>query len=705
MSSGGWTTSDKSTGNYGFAGSSKLDLDSKKAADEFLAAAQFVKPGKVEPVPGVPPHLWAANQDKKIGIVQAKKQSMYAQPVMQAPDQEVSPRQWTRTRNEPKPDDEKWRQLWKRKAPEPATQEEQLTGWLDDDQVEKLQHSKQPPTRSSWAQVASTQPPPLSQSFVPAGMANVYPQLLNKSTVRQEQAALTSAGAPVKALEPQMRSLNINSAPVRANPMRYELPLETYGTPMKTAHKPADAGWGPVQVDRPPRVSTRTSNVYPGDGRGTPRPNKNYSYSTPSLPSVSEFNVSGSFGRESSAAFTQNGSDIRMEIAPKHNLHDYGEYWLKYNWSDPYGRDNDEAFQTRSFLERFVEAWREAVPSFKTHFLELPWHWRSDIDTNTGIILAPVEYPETYLDFEKVNPSLEWRRQNWTAEYLIKRDADKDPELRSFHHGRRHHKSSRHKRDKGVGRNVEVVKTNPYAPTIPCYLRPAQQADIEEMTTIYNHEVQNGLQASDSFPISSLDMFQAFKEAKQQEMPFLAAVGGMYQPKGENMGMILGFAYLSLWEPGLSNSDPGSGKKTARVKVFVHPEWKRKKVGFSLLDKLFSTVSSCYTPKAACEFFNPERDPVYGSHMDHNRQFYHLYLHYHVRHQHRANREQPELLEEEEQKAYDSDLVWVRKLLTETFNCQEKVRLEAVHQSADKTWLDSVVFEHACFVDPRAADN
>jgi GNAT superfamily N-acetyltransferase len=176
-------------------------------------------------------------------------------------------------------------------------------------------------------------------------------------------------------------------------------------------------------------------------------------------------------------------------------------------------------------------------------------------------------------------------------------------------------------------------------------------------------------------------------------------------PRGQRRGEILGFAFLSVWEPGLGSgigSGLGTSRATAKINVYVHPDYRKKKVGFSLLDMLLTTVSDRYSSQSGYDFVDPDNSPVYKGPGSHERQYYRLYFHYLVKHKQLAEGNKKL---EQEQKTYDDDLVWIRKMLDEQLGFTELVRFEAVHRSAKCRdgpvyWLDQVVFEHACHFAP-----
>ncbi|AEO58138.1 hypothetical protein MYCTH_101399 [Thermothelomyces thermophilus ATCC 42464] len=455
-----------------------------------------------------------------------------------------------------------------------------------------------------------------------------------------------------------------------------------------------------------------------------PRPDRNYPGSSYSLPSLgSGFNISnnGVDARQSKGT----DADIRNTIGLKPSIYKspaLGNTWTKYNWSDPNGRDADEVFTQASYLGTFINAWMKGVPknvvANLSHCGEA--YWRCDIDTFTGRLLPPVIQPETMLDPTPLDPNMDWRRRNWTSTLLRKHyNTRRNGRLRENKHFTLPTQLE-YAAPEGIAIDEPVIERPEYhrfVPRIASFLRPAVKSDMEAVCAIYNWEVKHGLQALDSQPLSVEEFQNILGTTRQLGMPFIVAVRGSARDLGltegnlsfsvfqqipfqdkQSRGEILGFAFLSVWQPGLVGSANGSSRATARVNVFVHPDYRRKKIGFSLLDMLLTTVSDCFSSETAYDFVDPDNSPVYKKGPNRQRQYFKVYLNYRVRH--KLPDEGNQKLDSK-QKTYDADLVWVRKLVEDRLNFTELVRYEAVHRSArgrgqPVCWMDEVVFEHTC---------
>ncbi|KAK0630609.1 hypothetical protein B0T17DRAFT_636873 [Bombardia bombarda] len=661
-------------------------------------------PSKVLPVPGKPPHMWhkfqhcipqnGAGFGHQESPTQMKPCNEWSTP--KPPDN--SEKQWTRIRNGPNTG-------------------ANLTVW-DIKRAEREAAAKRPaPTECSSTSLSRWTLQQLenrghSQFDGPFGTNNKRP----------------SKGSGINLLDkPQRRSSLINPTQADKPPFGqnqgYQIvtpkfpPLQQSFV-AKSSHRPGMITYVPL------------SNPTTSEMRWIPRPNKNYAGSSKSLPSVSTIRDTESTTGMTTG--TQGGSDIRNTIAPNHNLEPQGNSWIKYNWDDPKGQDNDNIFLEESFIATFVNAWlRTTSEDIEVSFTDTNDSHDCDIDTNTGELLPPMEYPKTMVDLSQVNPAWEWRRQNWTATLLLKNLESQEGsisgnrwDIRNVMAEKNESESAPKKiewKEEKTESEEELEPVNTYTPQVPCYLRPAVNDDMEEVAGIYNWEVMNGLQAIDSEPLPVKDFEEIFETTRKLGMPFLVALSGsarrphlqkgnvVYyspyrQPKtdennhsdGKKRGKVIGFAYLSVWAPGLAGGGSGASRATAKINLFVHPDQRRKKIGFSLMDKLLSTISRTFHLENAYDFVDPANCAMHKHSPEHERPYFRVYLNYNVKHRHVDDKATLK-----EDKSDDDELEWVKEILEKKFNFVEKVRFDSVYRSPKSRegpvfWLDSVLFEHTC---------
>lgn len=399
-----------------------------------------------------------------------------------------------------------------------------------------------------------------------------------------------------------------------------------------------------------------------------------------------------------------------------------------------------------SFVQTIIRQWRTKVtPIPPSTFLEedVPAHWLSDVNTEDGRLLPPVHYPETMPCVVDKKSGLDWRRQTWTSALLAGQKAELDERKQritglSIHHcdeipenkQSEWEQAEAPKRDE-FGRLIKRKKDpgppppNTLSPRLPCYLRPAQESDMEQVAVIYNWEVTDGMQARDSECLPTAAWIEIFHQSQKLGIPFLVAVYGSVRQPGrvqqENdvlthctrdpastvspnrkfVGKILGFSYLSVWKPGVLGDPNGSSRATAQVNLFVHPDHKRKRVGASLLDKIMTTIGPRYSSTDTYDFIDPSLNPMYKMYREHKedlRRFHKVYASFFVKSKTSDPYDEKKKKEEE---SYEDDLQWVEKLLVEQFRFEKVMRFEMVHRTTKWRpgpvhWMDEVVFEYAC---------
>lgn len=435
-----------------------------------------------------------------------------------------------------------------------------------------------------------------------------------------------------------------------------------------------------------------------------------YSGSQRSPLSVSDFHLSDD-PEEVKEASSKMSHDIRNEIGvevPMHRFNDemgrpkirFGHFYERVNY--------DEGLHTEEYNRDLVEAWIQNITvSAKASFKSRRDHFNCDINPETGYFLAPLSHPETRAS-EAQDPELFWRQMNWSSEILRRRKLT-HPRGDRFNRG----EVPPWGRQPPSGQlNVNIADLN--VPQVPCHLRPAEAPDMEAVASIYNSEA---IQKLDSAPLEASDFEKILTDTHGHEYPFIVAVSGSARmdalkdgirfessqsqqnvlPPGFKEGEVLGFAYLSVWKPGLAGSYAGTSRATVEAHVYVHTSWRRKKIGSALLDRLLWSVSLNAKSKDMCDFWDPSRKPAYAAPCQHERYTLKIYLQYLVRTKFSINDGVWEAQENQ-----SGDIAWVKNLLETNFGFKEKVRFEAAYRSPKvegggaNHWLDAVVFEHTC---------
>ena len=156
--------------------------------------------------------------------------------------------------------------------------------------------------------------------------------------------------------------------------------------------------------------------------------------------------------------------------------------------------------------------------------------------------------------------------------------------------------------------------------------------DVPAITMIYNHcqlnlsicfsclnytlsrssrltkciDVEGSLATEDQNAVTEAQILKLIDYCKKEQFPVIVAVKGNPPPqpvvghRGQSkmhlpqFEAIIGFAFAQTYSVGLSGLHNGRSRATLEVLFYVHPEYTRKGVGRSLLDRLLQCLSSSY---------------------------------------------------------------------------------------------------------------
>ncbi|KAK0622851.1 hypothetical protein B0T14DRAFT_494424 [Immersiella caudata] len=445
--------------------------------------------------------------------------------------------------------------------------------------------------------------------------------------------------------------------------------------------------------------------------------------SVPSLPSVSSFHSVASRGGDELITRGTNNlpSDVRNTVGLDSSLQVEGGAWETNKYSD-------EDFSESRFLRPFIVSWRNSIPC-NVLAEDVASHSHSDIDTVTGRFIPPLIHSAAFPTIVETRGGLDWRRQTWSSELLARRRVSlkKQKGEQTELHASLITAEERAEVAEAQRKLKDFLVNRPawctFAPRSPCHLRPVRPEDLAGVVEIYNWEVENGYQALDSKPLTVSDFATIVSRTQELGMPFVVAVYGRakkfetskgnvfyttvtphpdatHPPDQRKIGKVLGFAFLSGWEPGLTGSGLGSSRTTAKINIFVHPDYRRKRIGYSLFDKVLSTVSDGYCSTEGYDFVDLSNSAAYKTARENDRKYYRIFTNFLVRHKFHNNGKNARSKALEA--AYETELGYIRKMLTEEFNFNEHGCFGMVHRTPNTRpglvkWLDSVVFDHTCW--------
>ncbi|TPX13796.1 uncharacterized protein E0L32_005740 [Thyridium curvatum] len=355
------------------------------------------------------------------------------------------------------------------------------------------------------------------------------------------------------------------------------------------------------------------SSTKPGRFAGGPPRARNYekySMSEKSMPSA----VIGS-DDDNNLAQRVGKVDIRGHIAPPHILENFGGKWIKATWGNDDDDDHEELLASESFLNPFVLSWQETIPRNICVDLADPEpnspHWTRDIDTTTGKFIDQIHQPPTMVGEESLSAQEMQHRFTWTSTSLGRL------EYKRYKKGLRRFNAV--PEDYGMVPLSEEPyrpRPKPYTTKIPCLVRPANIEDMASALEIYNHEVSTGTQAWDVDVLQVEDFNRIFNGCKEGQLPFIVAVASSdaapAPPSGQQaLDKIVAFGFLSTYDLGLSRSMYGTGRYSVKANVYVHSEYRRKRVGSAVLDRLLRYSLHTYDPQHHYMYQGPKDDPVY----------------------------------------------------------------------------------------------
>lgn len=162
-----------------------------------------------------------------------------------------------------------------------------------------------------------------------------------------------------------------------------------------------------------------------------------------------------------------------------------------------------------------------------------------------------------------------------------------------------------------------------FVPELNIYLRPATEADLEELVRIYNLHIEHGIAPTETYPISEQDMASRMHASVNGHLPFIVAAkmnqkGARVKEPGDHeaysrrhglpvshqepqrlscVEILAGFACAQ----DLTAADYVE-RTSAEVEIYVDPVHRKKGVGKCLLDKLLQICDRGHRLITNCDF-------------------------------------------------------------------------------------------------------
>ncbi|MGI9274418.1 MAG: GNAT family N-acetyltransferase [Endozoicomonas sp.] len=106
-------------------------------------------------------------------------------------------------------------------------------------------------------------------------------------------------------------------------------------------------------------------------------------------------------------------------------------------------------------------------------------------------------------------------------------------------------------------------------------IRPAAEADAEEITRIYNHFILNSTATFEETPLTASEIIQRTDKVQNLGLPWLVA---------EEDGRVIGYAYATRWNERCSYRD------TVEASVYLSHDLKSRGWGTKLYEALFNQL-------------------------------------------------------------------------------------------------------------------
>ncbi|KPM36051.1 hypothetical protein AK830_g10516 [Neonectria ditissima] len=270
-----------------------------------------------------------------------------------------------------------------------------------------------------------------------------------------------------------------------------------------------------------------------------------------------------------------------------------------------------------------------------------------DIDPCSGILLPPIDYPETHTEQSagqcRDMRDIEYRRQYMTSEAWILREIKARARL----------EENIRAKMKEECKSTEVQPVEESWPTANCLLRPATPQDFLQIAAIFNRErrQEQSPQVMETTPVGVHDIEKIYESCRINLRPFVVAVPSTEDfldrskwPKGADKefeefarfkqsqkaskpNCVVGFAFVADSRLGLFGSPCYGSRFTGRITVLVHPDHRRKLYGSALLDRMLLSVAVYHRSHVDYKWDCPDPALIYEEPATRNRRKYaHVYI-------------------------------------------------------------------------------
>ncbi|KAI0602999.1 hypothetical protein F4775DRAFT_7627 [Biscogniauxia sp. FL1348] len=396
---------------------------------------------------------------------------------------------------------------------------------------------------------------------------------------------------------------------------------------------------------------------------------------------ASPYSRPGSFSRWSNVSSTGiNYSPSHAQAQDKQLESDFRakeprQTWTEQNWDE-----------TRRARWKKSYEYEEPVTGITSYLQEYIKNWQEcDVNTVTGELLPPVEYPLTKSGHDEDGMiTSEMRHQSYCRK----------PPKKGRRARRRAKKAAQKAAQKAaiaeplVNEPPLELQPNIDDVLIPCHIRPVQESDMEGVAEVYNNEVKNGYKVMDVNPVSVEDFQALILACQHDKMPFIVALEGWHPPHKDANPRLIGFALVDAVSRGITGSRFTRSCHGGKITVIVHPDFRRKRIGSALIDIILSSCSRTYFPKLGYQFLNPNQDHTFMRPVYNGRQWHYLEMDVIVRSG-----------ESEEETRKGEEFQWIWNYLEERYLLilvNYGVKMLKNPDTEPVQYLDKLTFRHLC---------
>ncbi|KAI6780124.1 uncharacterized protein J7T54_000030 [Emericellopsis cladophorae] len=296
----------------------------------------------------------------------------------------------------------------------------------------------------------------------------------------------------------------------------------------------------------------------------------------------------------------------------------------------------------------FVHAWLHAIrvskhPDPTVKFSD-PETQYQPIDTESGELLQQCEYPSTVpspdLDGDA---EMQWKRLNMTSALHIRRELEVKRRV--------DYQNRQREIDEEWARLEAEGTPTPEWPVSDYPIRPAAIGDTAQIAEIMTMESQaeKAPQIIASAPITAEDVRYIFEESIRNYRPFVVAFQEDVLlhlhnwPKGGGKAheeyvkfraaqpceaeKVVGFAFVDEARVGFLKTPCPASRHSGQIRVVVHPEYRRQKIGQSLLDCVLTRVITGYQGQIDYKWQCEDERSIYSRMRNFNvRDYAHLFV-------------------------------------------------------------------------------